>query len=154
MGPLATALMICTALGAGCGGPPAAHAAPRPASHFTISYERSGGLRADPRSLTVTPGRHAAAKGRRLPSRPDSVLTARFRIGVGQVKRLRAALERARFTAIRAPKPETVVCADCFSYEILYRGHDVTFSDATLPRRLRPVVNRLEALIEAHLPFH
>jgi hypothetical protein len=35
-----------------------------------------------------------------------------------------------------------------------YRGRELIFGDSTLPETLRPVVARLEALIEAHLPLH
>ena len=153
MKAIAAMLLVVTAF---CGAAlaPAGSDAPRWVEEFTISYERSGGLRPDPRSLKVAPGRHATAKRRSLSSGGAGHLTRRFRIGVRQVKRLRAALARADFVSVPPPKPETAVCADCFSYEIHYRGREVTFSDATLPPRLRPVVDRLEALIEAHLPFH
>jgi hypothetical protein len=113
---------------------------------FAISYERSGGLAGDPRSLQIAPGRHATAEARGE--------TARFRVGVKQVRRLRRALESANFTSISSPPPNPGSCADCFYYDIAYRGHEVEFSQVDQPRRLVPVVNQLEALIEAHLPFH
>jgi hypothetical protein len=150
MGLLATAL-ACLAMAPGCG--PAVEGPPSVA-RFALSYERSGGLRADPRSLEIAPGRHATAKGRKLPSRTDSVITARFRIGVKQVKRLRNALERADFQAIGTPGPNPGVCADCFFYAIRYREHEVSFSQVDVPKGLSPVVEQIEALIEHHLPFH
>jgi Emfourin len=149
MGLLATAL-TCLAMAPGCGGPPVE--APPSVAQFKLSYERSGGLRADPRSLEIAPGRHATAKRRKLPSRSDSLITARFRVSVEQVKRLRNALEQADFQAIADPGPGT--CADCFHYSIEYREHEVTFSDVTMPPELRPVVGRIEAIIVHHLPFH
>ena len=93
MGLLATAL-ACLAITPGCGGPPVE--APPTVAQFKLSYERSGGLVANPRSLEIAPGRHATAKRRKLPSRSDSLITANFRIGVEQVKRLRNALEFLR----------------------------------------------------------
>jgi Emfourin len=149
MGLLATAL-ACLAMAPGCGGPPVE--APPTVAQFKLSYERSGGLVANPRSLEIAPGRHATATRRKLASRSDSLITANFRIGVEQVKRLRNALERADFQAIADPGPGN--CADCFHYSIEYREHEVTFSDVTMPPGLRSVIGRIEAMIEAHLPLH
>jgi hypothetical protein len=151
MALLATALM-CTAMSAGCGGPPVAEVPPPVPSvaKFALSYERSGGLAADPRSLQISPGRHAIAKRRRLPAASDTTFTRRFRIGVTQIKRLRAALERADFTSIGTPGPNPGVCADCYFYAIEYREHEVSFSQVEVPERLRPVVARLEAIVNAH----
>ena len=131
--------------------PPAACGArsepPPTVSQFAISYERSGGLKADPRSLQIAPRRGATARG--------SGNTVRFRVGVRKIKRLRRALESANFESVPVPVPHSLgTCADCFYYDIAYRGHEVEFSQVDQPRRLDPVVNQLEALIEAHLPFH
>jgi hypothetical protein len=119
---------------------------------FAIAYKRSGGLKPSGRALTVRAGRRAAAAR----SEPDGMvghyLSTHFRIGFRPVKRLRAALERADFQAIAQPGPST--CADCYSYDMRYRGRELIFGDSTLPETLRPVVARLEALIEAHLPLH
>src|SRR4051794_16756683 len=124
MGLFATAL-ACLAAAPGCGGP--AVEAPPTVAQFKLSYERSGGLVANPRSLQIAPGRHATAKRRRLPSRSGSLIAVDFRIGVEQVKGLRNALERADFGAIA--DPGRGACADCFHYSIEYREHEVTFSD-------------------------
>jgi hypothetical protein len=151
MGLLATAL-ACLAVYPGCGGP--AVEAPPSVAAFQLSYERSGGLKPDPRSLQIEPGRRATAQRRKLSARSDSRFTARFRLGIKQVKRLRNALERADFQAIPGPTPLPSNCADCYLYEIEYRGHTVSFDQTTVPEGLEPVVDQAEALIEAHLPFH
>ncbi len=151
MGFLTTAL-ACLAVYPGCGGP--AVEAPPSVAAFQLSYERSGGLKPDPRSLRIAPGRHATAQRPKFPSTPDSRSTIRFRVGVKEVKRLRNALERADFQAIPGPAPVPSNCADCYLYEIGYRGHTVSFDQASVPRGLEPVVDQVEALIEAHLPFH
>ncbi len=151
--------LICL-LVACCGGAALAQSAPTDSesppsvAKFALSYVRSGGLRPNPQSLRVEPGRHATAERSKVSAHGGSMRSTQFRIGVEQVKRLRAELERANFTAIRPPRPETAVCTDCFLYEIRYRGRTVNFNTVTLPRRLRPVVERVEAVIEAHLPFH
>ena len=136
-----TALCLLPAVACGARSEP-----PPTIAQFAISYERSGGLKADPRSLRIAPGRHATAEGRGE--------TTRFRVGMKQVRRLRRALESAGFTSISSPSPQPGSCADCFYYDIGYRGHDVEFSQADQPRGLGPVVDQLEALAESHLPFH
>ncbi len=146
VGAITTALM-CLAISPGCGGPPGPAPTPVPSvSKFAISYERSGGLKADPRSLRIAPGRHATAEARWE--------SARFRVGVKQVTRLRESLGSSGFGTIPEPGPGPGNCADCFEYVIGYRGHEVAFSQVDQPPMLAPVIDRLEALIEAHRPFH
>jgi hypothetical protein len=148
MGLLATAL-TCLAMTPGCGGP-AAVETPEPPSAFSIYYERGGGLKPMPQRLVVRPGRQATATIR---EGSDSRGTS-FKVGVRRIRSLQAALERADFETIGTPGPNPGVCADCFFYAIRYRGHEVTFNQAEVPKRLRPVVRQIEAMIEAHLPFH
>ena len=109
-----------------------------------LGVRRGGGLKAGPRSLQIAPGRHAKAKGLGK--------TVGFRVGVKPVRRLRKALEGAGFESIPDPRPSN--CADCFYYDIVYRGHEVEFSELDQPRKLVGVVDQLEALIDSHLPFH
>jgi hypothetical protein len=120
---------------------------------FALSYERSGGFAPAPRSLRIEPGRRAIVKRRGRSGEP-SIVAKRFRIGVEQVRRLQAALERAGFLEIVSPEPGADRCADCFLYSIEYRGHEVLFNDATKPKALGPVVARIEGVIAHHLPFH
>ena len=102
-----------------------AQPAPPPAiAHFAVSFERGGGLKADPRSLEIAPGRQATAKGLGK--------TVHFRVGVKPVRRLRKALEGAGFADIPDPRPSN--CADCFYYDIGYRGHEVEFSQLDQPQ--------------------
>jgi hypothetical protein len=147
MGLLATAL-ACLAISPGCGGP--AVEAPPSVAQFALFYERSGGLKATPRRLVIRPGRNATAA---VDTGADSRAVF-FRVGVRRVRSLQAALERADFHAIGPPGPNPGVCADCFSYAIRYRGHEVAFSQVTVPKGLQPVVDQLESTIEDHLPFH
>jgi hypothetical protein len=147
---LATALCLLLAAPA-CGTP---GKGPPTVSQFAITYQRSGGLKPISRFLQITPGRHATTEPRLVPVVDDNPLTARFRVGVRTVKRLRGALERAEFVSIHSPAPGSGNCADCFYYSIAYRGHRVSFDDFDLPRRLRPVVDQLEAIIATHRPLH
>jgi len=147
MALLATAL-ACAAM-AGCGGP--AVEPPPSVARFKLTYDRSGGLRPDSRSLSIAPGRRATARVRA--PRSGHYVTVHFRIGVKQVRRLRATLEHADFRAIASPGTSPA-CADCYRYSLTYRGHEVTFDDGNVPRSLHPVVGRIEAIIDAHLPRH
>ena len=52
------------------------------------------------------------------------------------------------------PNPRPSGCADCFYYDINYRRHSVEFSQLDQPPALVGVVDQLEAMAEAHLPFH
>jgi hypothetical protein len=122
-------------------------------AEFAIAYGRSGGLKSMPQKLVIRPGRHAVLTT--LGPELGSLLrTVRFRVAAKKIEGLRDALERAGFQTIGIPGPSPGVCADCFFYEIEYRGHMVSFSQAQMPGRLRGVVSRIEALIATHLPFH
>jgi hypothetical protein len=130
----------------GCGGPAAG--APPSVAQFAISYERSGGLAAMPQKLVVKRGRHAAVTTRDADSLQPR--TVRFRIGVNRVEGLRSALAKAGFETIETPGPNPGACADCYLYAIDYRGHEASFSEIDLPKRLHGVVGQLEAVIASH----
>ena len=146
MGLLATAL-ICTAIG--CGGPPAIHTAPRPASHFAIAFERSGGLKANVETLVVGPGLRAYATG----PKGDRQASAHFRMKARTAEELRLELAKARFTHLRSTANPTA-WADCYVYSITYHGHTVLFFDTETPHGLMEVVDRLEGEVIAHLYRH
>jgi hypothetical protein len=146
MGLLAMAL-ICTAIG--CGGPPAVHPATRPASRFAISFERSGGLKANVETLVVNPGLRAYATG----PKGARQASAHFRMKAQTAEELRRELARAHFTEIGSTaNPAT--CADCYVYSIAYHGHSVLFFDSKTPPGLTEVVDRLEGEVIAHLYRH
>jgi hypothetical protein len=146
MGLLATALM-CAAIG--CGGPPAAHAAPRPASRFAIDFERSGGLKASVETLVVRPGLRAYATG----PKGAREASAHFRMDAQTAEELRRELAKARFTQLTSTaNPAT--CADCYLYSIAYHGNTVTFFDSKTPPGLMEVVDRIEGEVIAHLYRH
>jgi len=150
MALLATAL-ICTAMSAGCGGPPAvpsAHAAPRPASKFAISFERSGGLKARVETLAVRPGLRAYATG----PKGSSQASAHFRMDAQTAEELRRELAKARFTHLESTTSAT--CNDCYVYSITYHGHTVLFSDSKVPRSLEEVIDALEGEVIEHLYRH
>jgi hypothetical protein len=148
MALLATALM-CTALSGGCGGPPAVHAAPRPASHFAIAFERSGGLKASVETLVVHPGLRAYATG----PEGDRQAAAHFRMKAQTAEELRGELANAGFTHLSS-SANPATCPDCYAYSITYHGHTVVFFDSRVPDGLMEVVDALEAEVIAHLYRH
>jgi hypothetical protein len=151
MALLATAL-ACLSMHAGCGAP--APKAPPPVSRFALSYERSGGLKPVPRRLTIRPGRIGTVMVHRGGVGESEGAATIFKVPAKTIRGLRRALRRVGFAALADPGSGPGTCADCYSYEIRYRDHDVTFDDATMPNSLGPIVNRLEMIVEAHLPFH
>jgi hypothetical protein len=151
MALLATAL-ICTAISAGCGGPPAvpvAHAAPRPASHFAIAFERSGGLKTRVETLVVRPGLRAYATA----PKGDREASKHFKMDAGTAEELRRELAKARFTHLMSPA-NPAPCADCYAYSITYHGHTVLFFDSKVPPGLMEVVDALEEEVIEHLYRH
>ncbi len=150
MALLATALM-CAAMSAGCGGPPAvptAHAAPRPASKFAIAFERSGGLKARVETLVVRPRLHAYATGPKGPRQAS----AHFRMDAQTAEELRRELAKAHFAHLESTTSAT--CNDCYVYSITYHGHTVLFSDSKVPRSLEEVIDALEGEVIEHLYRH
>jgi hypothetical protein len=150
MALLATAL-ICTAMSAGCGGPPAvpsAHAAARPASKFAISFERSGGLKARVETLVVRPGLRAYATA----PKGDRQASKHFRMSAQTAEELRRELAKARFAHLESTTSAT--CNDCYVYSITYHGHTVLFSDSKVPHSLDEVIDALEGEVIEHLYRH
>jgi hypothetical protein len=144
---LATA-MACLAMSPGCGGPVAAETPP--VASFAISYERSGGLKPMPQKLVIEPGRRGQVY--QAPNGHESGARI-FRVGKSRILSLRRGLAKAHFEQIEGGGlPGT--CADCYLYSIRYRGHSVSLVETEVPAQLRKVINQLEAVIDAHLPFH
>jgi hypothetical protein len=144
--------MACLSMHPGCG-PPALEAPP-PVSRFALVYRRSGGLKPMPQKLTIRPGRIGSVTVRRDGIRGSDGAATTFKVPARTIRGLRRALGRARFASLPDPGTDPGTCADCYSYEITYRRHAVTFDDVTMPGSLGPIVNRLERIVEAHRPFH
>lgn len=146
MGLPALVLACLAALGGGCerGATTAAAPLPPPGS-FAIFYERSGGFAPSTSTLIVRPGRHAVAEtsGSRA-----GELRVEFRIGKRRVLALERGLRRAGFAALEDPGASG--CADCFEYEIRYRGHSLAIDESQLPSSLEPVIGELESIVTAH----
>ena len=139
--------LMCTAIG--CGGPPAVHAAPRPASHFAIAFERSGGLKASVETLVVRPGLRAYATA----PRGKHEATANFRMNARTAEELRKELAKAHFTHLGRTS-NSGTCADCYVYSITYHGHTAQFLDSKVPDRVGEVIDKLEGEVIAHIYRH
>ena len=149
MGLVATALACLTLASPACG----AAEKPVPAATFAIAYERGGGFAPMPRKLVIRPVLLGTVTEVRQGPNDSWAATQRFRVRPRTAEALRRALARADFGGIESPSPDTG-CADCFLYEIRYRGHEVRFDQVSIPGRLRGVLDRLEAIADAHRPFH
>ena len=122
----------------------AAAPAPPPGS-FAIFYQRSGGFAPSTSTLIVRPGRHAVAATGGSRAGENRV---EFRIGKRRVLALERALRQAGFASLEDPGPSG--CADCFEYEIRYRGHSLEVDESEMPPALEPVIGELEAIVTAH----
>jgi hypothetical protein len=151
MALLATALM-CTAIGGGCGGPPTlpvVDSAPRAASHFAISFERSGGLKGTVETLVVRPGLRAYATAPKGPREGS----AHFKMNARTAEELRKELAKARFTHLKSTA-DPGTCPDCYVYSITYHGHTILFFDSKTPNSLLEVIDALEEEVILHLYRH
>jgi len=147
MGLPALVLACLAALGGGCdrdGATTAATPLP-PAGSFAIFYERSGGFAPSTSTLIVRPGRHAVAATGDSRAGQNRV---EFRIAKRRVLALERGLRQAGFDSIGDPGPSG--CADCFEYEIRYRGHSLSIDESEMPSRLEPVIGELESVVTAH----
>ena len=116
-----------------------------PPGSFAIFYQRSGGFAPSTSTLTVRPGRHAVAETSGSRAGENRV---EFRIGKKRVLALERGLRRAGFASIADPGESG--CADCFEYEIRYRGHSLAFDESQTPARLEAVIGELESVVTAH----
>ena len=116
-----------------------------PVDDFTLAYQRSGGIAASTQTLAVRAGRHATVTTK---GAPGSGHRSEFRLAVGTVRSLQRALSQARLGSIPGPGPGG--CADCFLYDLRYRGHHVALEEIDVPPRLRRVFDQLDSIIAAH----
>src|SRR4051794_29216109 len=103
-----------------------------------VSYTREGGLAGVPLSMTVgTGGRAWARQG-------VNGMASRTTLSDSQLKGLRRALRRARFSSLEdsyLPQPGTV--ADGYTETVTYKGHRVTAgTGGDIPGRLQKLLAR------------
>jgi hypothetical protein len=133
----ALALLACGACAASADLPPV--------HDFTLAYKRTGGIAASTQTLAVRPGRLATAT---TAGAPGSGHRAEFRLAIPSVRSLQRGLSRAHLGSIPGAGPGG--CADCFAYDLRYRGHHVALEEIDVPPRLRTVFDEIDSIIATH----
>jgi hypothetical protein len=111
-----------------------------------VSYARSGGIASLPERLVVEADGSTA-----LVAGVEGAQTT-FRLSPERLEQLRSGLEAADFDAVEQP-PGPTMCADCFSYELIYDGATITYDEADLlPASVTSVVALLAQITSEHYP--
>jgi hypothetical protein len=121
----------------------------RPAGHFAIAFERSGGPKRNFETLVVSPGLHAYATA------PKGTVegSKSFKMDAGTAEEVRRELAAAHFSRLRS-RPLPTGCPGCYAYSITYHGHTVLFPDSKAPKGLDEVIDALEEEVILHLYRH
>ena len=109
----------------------------RRVEHLVV-FTRSGGFAGDLDRLTIDESGHAVLTTRRVPE-------ASFELAPDDLAKLRQALEQARLRTLPRQPPSDV--PDDVQYDLTYQGESVRAYDSSLPTRLRPAINHLEAIM-------
>jgi len=118
----------------------------RPAGHFAIAFERSGGPKDNFETLVVSPGLHAYATAPKGPVEGSKS----FKMDALTAEEVRRDLGKAHFSHLRS-KPLPTNCPGCYAYSITYHGHTVLFPDSKTPKGLDEVIDSLEEEVILHL---
>src|ERR1700761_7493850 len=121
----------------------------RPAGHFAIAFERSGGPKGNFETRVVSPGLHAYATA----PKGDVEGSKSFKMDAGTAEEVRRELAAAHFSRLQS-KPLPTGCPRCYVYSITYHGHTVLFPIAKIPKGLDEVVDALEEEVILHLYRH
>jgi hypothetical protein len=121
----------------------------RPAAHFAIAFERSGGPKGNVETLVVSPGLRAYATAPK-----GSVEASKsFKMDARTAEEVRRELGAAHFSRLRSRALPTR-CPNCYVYSITYHGHTVLFPASKTPRGLDEVIDALEEEVILHLYRH
>ncbi len=145
------AIGLAAALLGGCGGS-GSSTETGAAQGVELTYHRSGGFAPIDETLRIHRSGSASLIVR-LPPQGDvrKAELSRFELGAAQAQGLAGALKRSGFEGLE-PTPTNSGCADCFVYELATPANALRFDQATIPRALRPVLARLDAIVAAHRP--
>ena len=106
-----------------------------------LEYQRTGGIAGLDDRLVIQ------ADGKAILTRKDE--QSEFELTSRQVSTLKQLLEESEFRSLKGTyKPETQG-RDLFEYELTYRGHTVRASDGAIPEALRPILDTLNAIVQA-----
>lgn len=118
----------------------------RPAGHFAIAFERSGGPKDNFETLVVSPGLHAYATA----PKGEVEGSKSFKMDAETAEEVRRELAAAHFSHLRS-RPLPTGCPGCYVYSITYHGHTVLFPDSKTPEGLDEVIDALEEEVILHL---
>jgi hypothetical protein len=121
----------------------------RPAAHFAIAFERSGGPKGNVETLVVSPGLRAYATA----PKGAAEASKNFKMDAGTAEEVRRELGAAHFSQLRS-RPLPTSCPGCYVYSITYHGHTVLFPITKIPKGLDEVVDALEEEVILHLYRH
>jgi len=139
------ALIVCATALLGLGGTASGTpAAPPSPAGSRIVYKRSGGFTGGTESLVIRPGHNAVAIRTGTEVSYEKVS---FPLSDERIRALKAGLHRAHFGSIEGQSSNT--CADCYRYEICYRGHRVTLVAPEVRPRLAEVIDEFDTIISA-----
>ncbi|MCC6145086.1 MAG: hypothetical protein IT368_14870 [Candidatus Hydrogenedentes bacterium] len=111
---------------------------------FSVNYTRSGGMLgyADALAIDAT-GKAAAIRNEQVES---------FQLGNEQLIELKSRLDALDFDALnRPPEGPQRGGADYLTYTVSYGEKTVQKTDLDMPEALRPVIDALNQILDAHL---
>jgi hypothetical protein len=111
---------------------------------FSVNYNRSGGMLGYADALVVdSAGKSAAIRNEQVES---------FVLAEEQLAELHHQLESLDFEAMkRPPEGPQRGGADYLTYTLVYGEQSITKTDLDMPDQLRPVIQYLNSLLDAHL---
>ena len=109
-----------------------------------VNYQRTGGVAAMVEMLAINPSGAATLKT----GFPGNESTSSFTVPKGQLDSLHTALDKADLGSLGIGN--TGGCADCFIYDIVYRGQHAVIVESDIPAKVKPALDQLEAIVAAH----
>ena len=116
-----------------------------PSAPLLVSFKRTVGF--DPLSSQLTVYGDGSAVAIITLGGVDGEKKHVFRLTAAQLGRLRALLDRARLRS-------TSCCnVNLYIYWLVGHGHSVRLQQGRIPRSLRPLVDQLNAIADAHMSY-
>jgi len=106
-----------------------------------LEYQRMGGIAGLDDRLIIQ------ADGKAILTRKDK--HSEFELTSHQISTLKQKLEASEFRSLKGIYKPEIQGRDLFEYVLTYRGHTVRASDGAIPEALRPVLDSLNAIVQA-----
>jgi len=106
-----------------------------------LEYQRTGGIAGLDDRLVVQ------ADGKATLTRKDE--HSEIKLTSRQISTLKQQLEEAEFRSLKGIYEPETEGYDLFEYELTYRGHTVRAFDGAIPEALRPLLDSLNAIVQA-----